>query len=47
MIYAMNPESFLRQHAQRTDRIVEHYQRRRFPVGRTLRGPRTRATLGA
>ncbi len=47
MIHAMPPESFLRHHAEKTDRIVERYQLRRFAVARKLRGPRSRTILGA
>ena len=47
MIHALPPESFMRHHAEKTDRIVERYQLRRFAVSRKRRGPRARTVVGA
>ena len=47
MIHTIQPETFLRHHAQETARIVERYRRRRAAVSRTRRWPRTNVTAGA
>ena len=47
MIHTIQPETFLRHHAQRIARTVERNRRRRDAVRRTPHGPRTNATVGA
>ena len=47
MIHTIQPETFLRHHAQEITRTVERNRRRRDAVRRTPRGPRTNATVGA
>jgi hypothetical protein len=47
MIHTIQPDTFLRHHRQRTDRIVQRYEHRRAAADRTPTGPRNNATVSA